>query len=89
MRVDWNLFEYVELAYCLTLHKLQGTQSENVVVLLERSVLFGRSWLYTAITRTENKLHIVGDQSDFIYAVQRKGAIDERKTGLVSMLKAV
>ena len=86
LNIDWDLFEYVELAYCLTLHKLQGSQAKNVIVLLERGQLLDRSWLYTAVTRAEDKVRIIGQKSDFEYAVYRKGASDLRKTGLVEML---
>ncbi|MAE00999.1 ATP-dependent DNA helicase [Pseudoalteromonas lipolytica] len=89
LKVDWQLFEYIDLAYCLTLHKLQGSQASNVIVLLERGVLLDRSWLYTAVTRAENKVHIIGKEADFRYAVNKKGAIETRKTALAEMLKDV
>jgi len=89
LEVDWQLFEYIELAYCLTLHKLQGSQATNVIVLLERGMLLDRSWLYTAVTRAENKVHIIGKESDFRYGVNKKGAVETRKTALAEMLKNV
>jgi exodeoxyribonuclease V alpha subunit len=87
LEVDWELFEYIDLAYCLTLHKLQGSQAPNVIVLLERGVLLDRSWLYTAVTRAEEKIHIIGKKSDFQYCIDKPGARDIRKTALVEMLK--
>ncbi|EFC5152367.1 ATP-binding domain-containing protein, partial [Escherichia coli] len=87
LKVDWQLFEYVELAYALTLHKLQGSQAENVIVLLERSLLLDRSWLYTAITRAESKVHIIGKEYDFQYGINKRSALDTRKTALSEMLK--
>lgn len=87
LEVNWQLFEYVDLAYCLTLHKLQGSQASNVIVILERGMLLDRSWLYTAVTRAENKVHIIGKESDFRYGVYKEGAVDTRKTALAEMLK--
>ena len=87
LEVDWQLFEYIDLAYCLTLHKLQGSQASNIIVLLEKGVLLDRSWLYTAVTRAEDKVHIIGKESDFRYAVNKQGALDTRKTALAEMLK--
>ena len=87
LEIDWQLFEYIDLAYCLTLHKLQGSQTSNVIVLLERGMLLDRSWLYTAVTRAENKVHIIGKKSDFRYAVNKQSAVDTRKTALAEMLK--
>ncbi|HCP98943.1 MAG TPA: hypothetical protein DIT74_14715, partial [Pseudoalteromonas sp.] len=89
LEVDWQLFEYIDLAYCLTLHKLQGSQAPNVIVLLERGRLLDRSWLYTAVTRAEDKVHIIGTEAAFRYGVNKKGAVDTRKTALAEMLKNV
>lgn len=89
LEVGWQLFEYIDLAYCLTLHKLQGSQAQNVIVLLERRMLLDRSWLYTAVTRAEDKVHIIGKEADFRYAVNKQGAIDTRRTALAEMLKNV
>jgi len=89
LKVDWQLFEYIDLAYCLTLHKLQGSQAPNVIVLLERGRLLDRSWLYTAVTRAEDKVHIIGKQTDFHYGVNKQGAVNTRKTALAEMLKNV
>jgi exodeoxyribonuclease V alpha subunit len=87
LKVDWNLFEYIDLAYCLTLHKLQGSQAECVIILLERGILLDRSWLYTAVTRAEKKVRIIGTKSDFLYGISKQGAFESRKTGLSKMLK--
>lgn len=87
IKVDWKLFEYIHLAYCLTLHKLQGSQAENVIILVERGLLLDRSWLYTAVSRAENKVHIIGKESDYRYGVKKQGAYDTRKTALAEMLK--
>lgn len=87
LEVDWQLFEYIDLAYCLTLHKLQGSQAPNVIVLLERGRLLDRSWLYTAVTRAEDKVHIIGKEADFRYGINKQGAVDTRKTALAEMLK--
>ncbi|WP_420844462.1 ATP-binding domain-containing protein [Idiomarina rhizosphaerae] len=77
----------MHLAYCLTLHKLQGLQTKNVIILVERGFLLDRSWLYTAVSRAEDKLHIIGKKSDYRYGVKKKGAYDTQKTALAEMLK--
>jgi exodeoxyribonuclease V len=53
-----------DFGYALTVHKAQGSQASRVLVFEER---FGRSsdeewrrWLYTAVTRAERELTIVG-----------------------------
>lgn len=55
-----NLFDF---GYCLTVHKAQGSESENVIVIEERMGMQTdddwRRWLYTAVTRSKERLLIV------------------------------
>lgn len=54
-----------DFGYCLTVHKAQGSESPNVVVIEERMGMQTdddwRRWLYTAVTRSKDKLLIVGN----------------------------
>jgi exodeoxyribonuclease V alpha subunit len=51
-------FEY---AYCLSVHKSQGSEFEHVLMMLpEGSEVFGSQALYTAATRAKKKLEIWG-----------------------------
>jgi hypothetical protein len=54
------LFDY---GYCLTVHKSQGSSFKNVFMLYERPNMVDRDefrrWLYTAVTRSSEKLSIV------------------------------
>lgn len=59
--VKGDLFDF---GYALTVHKAQGTQGKRVILFEER---FSRSsdddwrrWLYTAVTRAEEELYIIG-----------------------------
>jgi len=55
----------IDLAYCLTVHKAQGSQYPFVVVPLTASHWFmlNNQWLYTAITRAQQKCILVGEES--------------------------
>ena len=57
-----DLFDF---AYALTVHKAQGSQASKVIVFEERFKQMSdedwRRWLYTAITRAEEELIIIGD----------------------------
>ena len=59
-------------AYCITVHKSQGGQYPVVVLALlpQHGQLLYRSLLYTAITRAEQKIIIVGDKSAFARAIR-------------------
>lgn len=49
------------LAYCLSVHKSQGSEFDKVVLVLpEGSETFGKEVLYTAITRAKKSIEIFG-----------------------------
>lgn len=62
-RAAVNNYE-VDFAYCLTAHRMQGSESDSVVVIADRFVdRMGedeqRRWLYTAVTRARKKLVLI------------------------------
>jgi exodeoxyribonuclease-5 len=58
---NMNLFDF---GYALTVHKAQGSQSKRVILFEERFPQMTddnwRRWLYTAVTRAEEELYIIG-----------------------------
>lgn len=55
----------LELAYGLTVHKAQGSEFRTVLVVLpERSRLMSRELLYTALTRSKDRLVLLVEGSD-------------------------
>ena len=57
-------FDPFDFGYCLTVHKAQGSEWGNVLVFDEACGFWDREyknkWLYTAITRSNDKLMIIG-----------------------------
>lgn len=57
--------ELFDFAYALTVHKAQGSQATRVILFEERfkqmSDLDWRRWLYTAVTRAQEELIILGE----------------------------
>lgn len=49
--------------YCLTIHKSQGSESDNGILFIPKgaSPMLTRNLLYTAMTRFKKKLKIIGD----------------------------
>jgi len=70
-----------ETAFAITVHKSQGSEYDEVVVVLpeEGSPLLSRELLYTAITRARRRVVLVGGQSAVIAACRRSV---ERSSGL-------
>jgi exodeoxyribonuclease V alpha subunit len=71
----------LDLAYAVSCHKCQGSSARRVVIPVYGSRLLDRSWLYTAITRAEEQVVLVGDRNVFAEAVAKPPAADSRVTG--------
>lgn len=71
----------VDTAHAMTIHKSQGSQARTVTVLLpgEDSRLLTRELLYTAITRAQESVVLVGSEAAVRAAVDRR---TQRATGL-------
>ena len=71
-----------ELAYAMTVHKSQGSEFENVMVVLpddENHPLLNRQIVYTGITRAKKRAVVVGTEEALTAALKRKL---ERDTGI-------
>lgn len=62
-------FKLLDLGYALTVHKMQGSQNENILIpIVSRfKIMLNAQLLYTAITRAKNMLTVVGEKSAFEY----------------------
>ncbi len=67
--------------HAMTIHKSQGSQADEVVVLLPPpdSRLLTRELFYTAITRAKDRVVVVGSETDVRAAIDRRA---RRATGL-------
>jgi len=75
----------VDTVYAMTVHKAQGSQFATVAVLLPGpdSPILTRELLYTAVTRAQEKLFVVGTEESIRAAIARPIA---RASGLQSSL---
>jgi ATP-dependent exoDNAse (exonuclease V) alpha subunit len=64
-----TLYSDFNLAYALTVHKSQGSQYDNVVVIIEKN---NKTWdkcaLYTAVSRARDRCFVVSKEKDFMTA---------------------
>lgn len=56
-----DMLEDIELGYAVTVHKAQGSQWRRVIVPVTNSKLLDRTLLYTALTRAQSQVLLVGD----------------------------
>ncbi|HRV02171.1 MAG TPA: AAA family ATPase [Mesotoga sp.] len=65
--IDYDEFEIGKLnhAYCITVHKSQGSESPLIILQLDNKdyMMWTKQMLYTAATRARNKLVVVGSPS--------------------------
>lgn len=72
--------------HAMTIHKSQGSQADEVTVLLppEESRLLTRELFYTAVTRAKTRVRVVGSEAEIRAAIARQAV---RATGLRKRLK--
>jgi exodeoxyribonuclease V alpha subunit len=77
------------LAYAISIHKSQGSEFPVVIIplLKQHFIMLQRNLIYTAITRSKNKVFIVGDMDAYSIAV-KNNRTDTRMTGLPRALSA-
>ena len=65
-------FDKFNLAYAVSIHKSQGSEYDNVVVILAKSFnrMFYNKLIYTGITRAKSSLIIIGSLDSFNKSVQ-------------------
>jgi exodeoxyribonuclease V alpha subunit len=82
-------FEEIDLAYCITIHKSQGSEFHTVLMPLAGGPmpLLTRNLLYTAVTRAKKVVYCIG-RSDTISRMVWNAKRSERNTGLKERLIA-
>jgi exodeoxyribonuclease V alpha subunit len=83
-------FDTVKVAWCTTVHKYQGSQCKYIVFVAPRAHKFmlSKELVYTAITRAEKKVIILGNQSEMDFCV-KKSIAGTRHTTLIQQIEVV
>jgi exodeoxyribonuclease V alpha subunit len=76
----------VDTMHAMTIHKSQGSQADEVTVLLpqEDSRLLTRELFYTAVTRAKERVRVVGSEAALRAAIERRAV---RASGLAQRLR--
>jgi exodeoxyribonuclease V alpha subunit len=82
------MLDDLELGYAITVHKAQGSQWPRVVVPITGSRLLDRTLIYTAITRAQEQVILVGDGEALQRAVEAAPRSHERHVALGSLLRS-
>lgn len=83
-----NELEEIDLAYSLTVHKMQGSQCEAAIILchMRNYIMLNRNLGYTAVTRAKKMACIIG-QKKAIKLMVSNVKINERNSMLCDLLK--
>lgn len=85
---EGDLASTMNHAWCMSVHKSQGSEYQNVAVIVDSQAWFmlNKRLLYTAISRAKKNLFILGDRNLFERAVRQQPQF-ERKTTLCEKLQ--
>lgn len=82
-----EVLDCMELGYAITLHKAQGSQFPRIIVAIQKGRISDRAWLYTAVTRAEAEIHIVGQAKDFAAIAKSESNTNRRASFLRRLLE--
>ena len=81
--------ENLDHAYAITCHKAQGSQYPRVIVPVYSSRILDRSLLYTAITRAQSQVVLVGDRAALERAIEAAPIHLRRDTALTKQMDTI
>lgn len=72
VRYDSGTLDDLTLAYCVSVHKSQGSEFPVVILILAKSahMLLNRNLVYTAVTRAKKMVVIIGEESVLLGAIK-------------------
>ncbi len=86
VRVYEGDYSSIQLGYCITIHKSQGSSSKVIIIALPfHFTLNNRQLLYTAITRTRKHCVVIGMKKTIAKAIQ-KDEVSNKRTYLAEYL---
>ncbi len=89
VEITEGVLDCMELGYAITLHKAQGSQFPRIIIALKNGRIVDRAWLYTAITRAEIEVHIVGPEEDFRAITESLSSSHKRNSYLRKLLSEI
>ena len=82
-----SMLDDLELGNAVTVHKAQGSQWRRVIVALTGSRMLDRTLIYTAMTRAQQQVILIGDPVAARRAVESPPRADARMVGLDVLLQ--
>ena len=83
------MLDDLQLGYAITVHKAQGSQWPRIIVCLTGNRMLDRTLIYTAVTRAERQVLLVGDVEAVRQAVVAPPRAHHREVGLGGLLRGL
>jgi exodeoxyribonuclease V alpha subunit len=82
--------DQLHLAWCITVHKFQGSQAPNIVFIMasEAQIMMSKELVYTAFTRAEKKLDIFG-HVNMLKLAPTRSVIRKRYTNFTRIVESL
>lgn len=84
-----DMLDDIELGYAITVHKAQGSQWPRVIIPVSRHRFLDRTLLYTAVTRAQGQIILVGDELAARNATSQAPLATGRNVGLRHRLRGL
>ncbi|MGU5785899.1 AAA family ATPase [Aeromonas caviae] len=72
--ISLDIINALRHAYAMTIHKSQGSQFKQVIIVLDKAPNIDRTMCYTAITRAVEKVYLVGPSNILSQALTHESA---------------
>lgn len=80
VNLAYEFWRNIELAYAITVHKYQGSQSDTIIFGLDFNsyTLLSKELLYTGITRAKKKCYLIAQTSALRFGTGKSSVIDKQ-----------
>lgn len=86
--ISLDIINALRHAYAMTIHKSQGSQFKQVIIVLDKAPNIDRTMCYTAITRAVEKVYLIGPLNILSQALTHESA-SKRNVDLGHKVKAL
>jgi len=82
--LEWHeVKEYLDYAYCLSVHRAQGSEWENVIIVVPYCGLIDRNMIYTALSRCKKRSIVVYHDHGYLKSKIADPPAHERRRSLL------
>ncbi len=88
VNITTEIISHFMLSHCISAHKAQGSQFENVLTVLNKIPMVDRDWIYTTITRAKSSVVIFDPWNIFRERVHELSNASKRRTYLAELIQS-